>query len=69
MILITLDPPEVDTYLNGLFFNALAGTASFVKVSDAVLEVKLALNKVNFKSLVCSGVHVDAFCDVKNTPL
>ena len=33
---------------------------------DDVLNV--ALNIVNIKSLVCSGVHVDPFCDKNNDP-
>ena len=62
---ITLPPLVVDKGLPG---NLLAGIASLtnVKVFDAVLNEHLF--NLNFKSLDCSGVHVEAFCELKNTP-
>ena len=64
-----LFPPAAEIYLNGFDLRALAGILSFVSFNVALVDVKFALYKVNLRSLVCSGVQVEAFCDVKNTPL
>ena len=56
--------------LNGWLGNNLLGSALLTKlISESAFVLNDALFNVNLRSLFCSGVHVEAFCDVNNTPL
>ena len=58
-------PSVLDIGLRGKF---LAGISSCTRVISAPELLNTHLFNLNFKSLLCSGVHVEAFCEVKNTP-
>jgi hypothetical protein len=53
----------------GLPPSFLGGNISLVNVNVDDEPLNEALFNLNFKSLLCSGVHVEAFAELKNTPL
>ena len=67
LILVLL--PEL-IILNGFADNNLLGNCLLTKwIVDFCEVLNDALLAVNFKSCVCCGVHVEAFCEVNKTPL
>ena len=65
--LITLEPLNV---LIGLLSNVFVGNTSFVNVNVPVDDVSnTAFFNVNFKSSICSGVHVLLLADLNKTPI
>ena len=66
----TVITPLFCVVVSGLAGNVLFGITSLTKVISECVDIsKSALFKVNLRSLDCSGVQVDAFAELKKTPL
>ena len=65
-------PLALDSKISGSTPNSFTSIVSFERIAVTLLlesPTNEALFNLNLRSLFCSAVHVEAFCDVKNTPL